>query len=93
MSAGPAGHVIARLAVAVAGGYVFSAAASSCLALALPIPRADAVLAGLLASFLLYAAFIVWAFAVRSLPRLLWGACAGTAVLTATALLLGAAAP
>lgn len=58
--------LLARIAAAVLGGYAFAATGAVWLAFALPAERAQAVLTGLLASFALYAAAVVWAFAART---------------------------
>lgn len=66
-------YLASRLAAGIAGGYALAAAFSVWLSFILPMPRADAVLTGLLASFAIYAAAILWAFAARSLWRLWFG--------------------
>lgn len=60
--------LVSRIVAAVFGGYALAALASVA-ALALPIDRAQAVLTGMLASFAVYAAAVVWVFAVRSARR------------------------
>lgn len=81
-----AGAVLQRVAAAGLGGYGLAVAVSVCLSLVLPLARADAVVSGLLASFTVYLAAILWVFAVRSLP-LMWlgisGAMAGFSALYA----------
>jgi hypothetical protein len=65
---GVAGPLISRIVAALFGGYAL--AALSCVAaLALPIPRPQAVLTGMLASFAIYAGAVIWVFAVRSALR------------------------
>lgn len=59
------GALISRIVAALFGGYAL-AALSSVAALALPISRPQAVLTGMLASFLIYAGAVIWVFAVRS---------------------------
>jgi hypothetical protein len=77
------GAAVASRAVAAAlGGYALATLASIALAGVLPLPRAEAVLTATMASFALYAAAIVWAFAARTAARawlgiLLPGALAG----------------
>ena len=51
---------------AVAGGYAVSNVAGVGLAQVLPLPRADAVLAGVLATYLFYGAAAVWCFGART---------------------------
>ena len=53
---------------AVGGGYAL-AALTSVAALALPMTRPEAVLTGMLLSFVVYALAVVWVFAVRSAAR------------------------
>jgi hypothetical protein len=60
--------VLSRIAAALFGGYVIAALASVAV-LALPMSKPQAVLTGMLASFLIYAAAVVWVFAVRSAAR------------------------
>ncbi|WP_073102179.1 DUF3649 domain-containing protein [Pollutimonas bauzanensis] len=62
------GPLASRLVAAVLGGYAL-AALSSVAALALPIDRSQAVLTGMLLSFLVYALAVVWVFAARSAAR------------------------
>lgn len=78
------GPLVARIAAALFGGYALAALASMAT-LALPVPRADGVLWGMLASFIVYACAVLWVFAVRSARR----AWAGL-VLAALPLLLAA---
>jgi hypothetical protein len=63
-----AGPLVSRIVAAVLGGYAL-AALTTVAALALPISRPQAVLSGMLASFAVYAAAVVWVFAVRSARR------------------------
>lgn len=65
------GPVVSRVVAAVLGGYGVAALASVA-ALALPMAPAQAVLTGMLASFAVYAAAVVWCFAARSASRA-WG--------------------
>lgn len=60
--------LISRLIAAIFGGY-FLAALTSVAVLALPMNKGQAVLAGMLASFAIYAAAAIWVFAVRSAGR------------------------
>ncbi|MFT3805178.1 MAG: DUF3649 domain-containing protein [Burkholderiaceae bacterium] len=50
------------------GGYALAALTSIAM-LALPIPATEAVLGGMLLSFLVYTGAVVWVFAVRSAAR------------------------
>lgn len=69
------GPLVSRIVAALLGGYALAAVASVA-AVSLPMPTPDAVLTGMLASFLIYAGAVVWVFAVRSA----WRAWAGLAV-------------
>ena len=89
--------IAARLTAAVAGGYALAVSVSACLSFILPMVRADGVLTGLLASFVVYTAAVIWAFGVTSMGRMWWGLIGTTGVfaaLTVIAMLLreGAAA-
>jgi hypothetical protein len=61
--------LISRIAAAVFGGYALATALSIALSRSLPLPRAEAVLTGMLLSFAVYAAAILWAFTVRTARR------------------------
>lgn len=63
-----AGPLVSRIVAALFGGYAL-AALTSLAAVALPIERTQAVLAGMLASFVVYAGAVIWVFAVRSARR------------------------
>lgn len=65
---GSAAAVFSRIAAALIGGYMIAALVSVAV-LALPMSKPQAVLTGMLASFLVYAAAVVWVFAVRSAAR------------------------
>lgn len=62
------GPLVSRIVAAVFGGYAL-AALVSVATLALPMSKPQAVLTGMLASFLVYAGAVVWVFAVRSARR------------------------
>ena len=53
----------------MAGGYAVANVAAVGLANVLPLPRADAVLAGILATYLLYGAAVVWCFGTRTVRQ------------------------
>jgi hypothetical protein len=65
------GPLISRIVAALFGGYAL-AALSSVAVLALPMSKPQAVLSGMLASFAIYAAAVIWVFAVRSALQA-WG--------------------
>ena len=80
--------IAARSLAAIAGGYGLAALTAAACAATLPGPRVEAVLAGMLASFLVHAGAAIWAFAARSAWRgwaglLLAGAVPATALLVA----------
>jgi hypothetical protein len=59
------GPLVSRIVAALFGGYVL-AALFSVAVLALPMSKPQAVLTGMLASFLIYAGAVIWVFAVHS---------------------------
>jgi len=63
-----AAPVTARIVGAVFGGYALGALASVA-ALALPISAPQAVITGMLASFVVYACAVIWMFLARSARR------------------------
>lgn len=65
---GARGALLSRIAAALFGGYAL-AALTSVAALALPLGTVEAVLAGMQASFGVYAGAVVWVFAARSARR------------------------
>ena len=79
--------LLSRTAAALCGGYALASGAavllSALLSSVLPMPRAEATLAGALASLALYPVAMLWAFAVSDLRRV-WRA------LLLSATLLGA---
>ena len=58
--------VTSRSLAAVFGGYLLAAMASVCIPLLLPVPRAEAVISGMMLSFLFYLVAFLWCFACRS---------------------------
>ncbi|SAL85653.1 hypothetical protein AWB74_07386 [Caballeronia arvi] len=60
--------LVSRIVAAIFGGYALAALASVA-ALALPMDQAQAVLTGMLASFIVYACAVIWVFAARSARR------------------------
>ncbi|MBA4681146.1 MAG: hypothetical protein E2596_00275 [Pseudomonas sp.] len=61
--------IAARTLLAVLGGYGFAALCCASLALALPLPKPQAVLAATQLSFALYCALAIWAFSAKSVRR------------------------
>lgn len=58
--------VTSRSLAALLGGYLLASMASVCITLLLPMPKADAVVTGMMLSFLFYLVAILWCFACRS---------------------------
>lgn len=67
------GPLASRIICAIFGGYAL-AALTSVAALALPMSNPQAVLTGMLASFIVYACAVIWVFAVRTALRA-WAGC------------------
>ncbi|MDC8758708.1 DUF3649 domain-containing protein [Janthinobacterium fluminis] len=73
----------ARVGAAVVGGYALTSAVAVLLAALLPLPKAEAVLAAGMSSFVVYTGAVIWVFAVAGARRAWLG-------LMVPALLLGA---
>ncbi|KPH00559.1 hypothetical protein AEQ67_07865 [Pseudomonas sp. RIT-PI-q] len=58
--------VTSRVLAAVLGGYLVSALASVSLTMWLPMARAEAVVTGMMSSFLVYLVAVLWCFACRN---------------------------
>lgn len=65
--------IAARVLAAILGGYGLAALWAAAAAVALPMPRQEAVLGGLLLGFLVHAGAAIWAFAARSAARAMAG--------------------
>ncbi|WP_462379251.1 DUF3649 domain-containing protein [Pseudomonas sp. Marseille-QA0892] len=76
------GAVLARAMAASVGGYGLAAAFAVFMARALPLDRAEAVLAGAIPSFLVYCAAVIWVFAARTAWRAWIGVIVPTGLLT-----------
>lgn len=61
--------IAARVLAAILGGYGLAALWAAASAVALPMPREEAVLGGLLLGFLVHAGAAIWVFAARSAAR------------------------
>ncbi|PRB78987.1 hypothetical protein [Pseudomonas sp. MYb185] len=61
--------ILSRTLLAIVGGYLFTALSTASLALALPLPRTQAVLTATQLSFALYCALIIWAYAASTARR------------------------
>ena len=77
--------VTSRLLAAVGGGYVLASLASVCLSFWLPLSRADAVVSGMLSSFVFYLLAVIWCFACRSAARAWFGLLVPCAILATLA--------
>ncbi len=73
VSASPAGQVCQRIIAAALGGYAMAVVLSIAIAEALPLAQFDAVMAAVLASFVIHLGIILWVFAVHSLRRMWLG--------------------
>lgn len=73
--------VASRALAAIVGGYVLSALVAIAMALWLPLARAEAVITGTLASFVVYTCAVMWVFAARDAWRAWAGLAAPSAVL------------
>lgn len=81
--------VASRALAAVLGGYVVAALASVCLTMWLPMARADAVVTGMMMSFVAYLCAVLWCFACRSAWRAWSGLIVASLLLAALAALAG----
>ena len=75
--------LVSRIIASVLGGYAL-AALTSVATLALPMERGEAVLTGMMLSFIVYATAVIWVFAASSALR----AWAGLLVVSAPLLLV-----
>ncbi|WZB70646.1 DUF3649 domain-containing protein [Achromobacter xylosoxidans] len=64
--------VASRAIAAILGCYGLASAAAACLAVWLPLARADAVVTAQMLSFVFYACGVIWVFATRNAWRA-WG--------------------
>jgi len=86
------GAVASRAVAAIGGGYVLTSIAIALIAIALPLPRADAVTIATLLSFVVYTCAILWVFATTSATRAWVGIVVCSAALGAVQWLVGGAA-
>ncbi|MHC8409655.1 DUF3649 domain-containing protein [Pseudomonas sp. Hz4] len=75
--------VTSRVLAAVLGGYLVAALASVSLTMWLPMPRAEAVVTGMMSSFLVYLVAVLWCFACRSAWQAWFGLIVPSVVLAA----------
>jgi len=83
------GAVASRAVAAIGGGYALTSSAIALIALALPLPRADAVTLATLLSFVIYTCAILWVFATHSATRAWVGILGSSALLYAVLWLAG----
>ncbi len=62
-------QIISRVVAAAVGGYALSSLAAVCFSIVLPMARAEAVLVGTMASFVIYVSVILWVFSAPSAAR------------------------
>lgn len=72
-----------RLLAAAVGGYVLAQTVAIYIGLALPIPKAEAVMTGFMLSFILHLAAILWVFAAQTAWRAWLGLLLPSALFTA----------
>ena len=58
-----------RVLLAIFGAYGLAAMVSSVFALALPLPKVDAVMASIMLSFIIHLVAVIWVFASATLVR------------------------
>ncbi|WP_313622479.1 DUF3649 domain-containing protein [Achromobacter sp.] len=80
--------VFSRATAAILGGYALASAAAACLAVWLPLGRADAVTTAQLLSFVVYACGVIWVFATRNAWRA-WAGILGPAAILGGLFLAG----
>ena len=73
--------VTSRVLAAVVGGYLLASLASVCMTLWLPTSRADAVISGMLSSFVFYLLAVIWCFACRTAWRAWFGVLLPSAIM------------
>ncbi|SEO83694.1 DUF3649 domain-containing protein [Aquisalimonas asiatica] len=74
----PALGVTSRVIAAIVGGFALANLGAILLAALLPMARGEAVATGVLSSFAIYTAAVIWVFAARSAARA-WLGLLGTA--------------
>lgn len=75
--------VTSRCLAAVFGGYLLAAMASVCITSLAPMPKAEAVITGMMLSFLFYLVAFLWCFACRTAAHAWLGVMVPTLVLAA----------
>jgi hypothetical protein len=72
--------VLSRVGAAAIGGYALATVSSILLSHVLPMPKAQAVLTGVLISFAIYTCAIMWVFSVSTATKAWSGLLGATAV-------------
>ncbi|MFT4267114.1 MAG: DUF3649 domain-containing protein [Xenophilus sp.] len=80
--------VLSRSCAAIFGGYALASALALLMSLALPMPRSQAVLTGMMSGIVVCACAALWAFAVRSALRAWLGIAAPALLMFGLAALL-----
>ncbi|MFA5610820.1 MAG: DUF3649 domain-containing protein [Alcaligenes sp.] len=75
-------QVLSRIVAATVGGYALADAATVLLTLLWPLPRAQAVLAANMLSFVWYTIAVMWVFSTKSATRAWLGMVLPTALIT-----------
>ncbi len=81
--------ILSRTIAAIIGGYVLANLCSILLSYLLPTSQADAVLTGMLFSFLIYAAVVIWLFAAKTTRQVWTGIVLSCLICTVLILFLG----
>lgn len=77
--------VTSRVLAAVSGGYLVTALASACLTLWVPMARTEAVVTGMMSSFVVYLLAVIWCFTCRTAWRAWFGLIVPSLLLAAAA--------
>jgi hypothetical protein len=77
--------VTSRVLAALFGGYLMTALASACLTLWVPMARTEAVVTGMMSSFVVYLLAVIWCFACRTARRAWFGLIVTGLAMAATA--------
>ncbi|GFM53076.1 DUF3649 domain-containing protein [Pseudomonas capsici] len=75
--------VTSRVLAAIFAGYLLASVTSICVAQWLPVPRAEAVITGMMLSFLVYLVAVLWCFACRTAMQAWVGVLLPSAILGA----------
>lgn len=81
-------QVLSRIVAATVGGYALAAAATVLLTVLWPLPRAQAVLAANMLSFVWYTIAVMWVFSTKSATHAWVGMVLPTAIIAVLSVLL-----